>query len=66
VKVRVDSSKCSGHGMCFGSASEVYQLDDEGFAAVQDVDIDVLTGLEEQARLGALSCPEQAISVSEG
>lgn len=52
--------------MCFAAASQVYQLDDQGFASVQDEDIDVPGGLEDDGRLGALSCPEQAISVDEG
>ena len=62
MKVKV-GNVCTGHGLCFASASLVYELDDEGFNVASGGEVDVPAGLEEDARLGMLSCPEQAISV---
>jgi ferredoxin len=44
-------------------APEVYELDDLGYnvTAVKEVP----PGLEEQARKGALACPEQAITIED-
>jgi ferredoxin len=63
MKVKV-SDVCTGHGLCYASAPAVYELDDEGFNVASGGEVDVPVGLEEEARLGMLSCPEQAISVS--
>jgi ferredoxin len=63
MKVKVDRTKCSGHGRCFAVAPEVYDSDDEGFI-VSDADgtIEVPEGHEDGARLGIDSCPEGALS----
>jgi ferredoxin len=65
MKVLVESPKCSGHGMCFATASHVFDLDDEGFALIQDSEIEVGPDLAAEARTGAMSCPEQAIRITE-
>ena len=58
-----DKSLCQGHGRCEAMAPEVYKLDPNGYL---DAEItEVPAGLEEQARLGADSCPEQAITIVE-
>ena len=61
MKVRVDRSRCSGHALCHAEGPDVYALDDEGYCAVGEVEVAV--ALEEQARRGALVCPERAITV---
>ena len=58
-----DTGLCQGHGRCQAMAPEVYKLDDNGYLATEV--IEVPAGLEEQARLGAESCPEQAIKIVE-
>lgn len=63
MRVRIDSSKCTGHGQCAANAPDVYELDDLGYAV--PLDTDVADGLEEQARLGAGACPERAIEIIE-
>lgn len=63
MNVTVDSNFCVGHGMCNMYASEVFHLDDDGFAYVDSPDVP--PGLEAAARLGASSCPERAITVKE-
>ena len=44
-------------------APEVYTLDDNGYLDIEE--IEVPAGLEDQARLGAASCPEEAITIVE-
>ncbi len=59
MKAICDLDLCQGHGRCEAMAPEVYVLDDNGYLT-QEV-IEVPAGMEDQARLGAESCPEQAI-----
>ncbi len=56
-----DQSLCQGHGRCEAMAPEIYQLDENGYLG--DADIKVPPELEHQARLGAASCPESAITI---
>jgi ferredoxin len=62
VKVVVDHGKCTGHARCAALAPDVYQLDDEGYNALQG-EVEVPAGLEDQARDGAEGCPERAITI---
>ena len=61
MKIVVDTDKCAAHGRCFAVASEVYDVDDDGFNAMSETEVP--PGLEELAREGASSCPEQAIKL---
>ncbi|HEX7036867.1 MAG TPA: ferredoxin [Pseudomonadales bacterium] len=58
-----DLKLCQGHGRCEAMAPEIYKLDDNGYLALEVIEIP--PGLEEQARLGADSCPEQVIRIEE-
>jgi ferredoxin len=64
VRIEVDPDVCTGHGRCYSLAPEVYEPDDEGYCATRS--LDVPPELEQQARLGAMNCPERAITVIEG
>jgi ferredoxin len=63
MRVHVDVERCTGQARCWSVAPEVYELDDLGYnvTAVKEVP----PGLEEQARKGALACPEQAITIED-
>jgi ferredoxin len=61
--VRVNTSKCSGHGRCFAVAPKVYQLTPDGYTDTPNPA--VKPGLEEEARKGAKACPERAIEIVE-
>ncbi len=61
--VKVDVSKCCGYTTCSEVCPEVYKLDDQGFAYVEN-DV-VPPGLEAKAREGAFMCPQGAIYVGE-
>jgi ferredoxin len=62
MKVRVDRQRCTGHAMCHANGPDVYALDDVGYNAL-DGEVDVDDALADQARRGADSCPERAISI---
>jgi ferredoxin len=61
VRVHVDGDVCSGHARCEAAAPGTYELDDQGYNATRDreLDDDEVSG----ASRGALACPEQAITL---
>jgi ferredoxin len=59
--VRVDASRCQGHGRCAVEAPGIYALDAEGHCAVDGRTVP--PGLEDEARVGVEVCPERAISL---
>lgn len=61
--ILIDRDKCVGHGRCYSLAPAVYDADDEGFSELTDGDTPATPELREQARLGAETCPEGAISL---
>jgi len=63
VRISVDSELCTGHAMCKAAAPDVYVLDELGFNVTPAGPVP--TELVEQARRGALSCPESAITVED-
>jgi ferredoxin len=63
MRVRVDGDACTGHGRCYSLAPELFGADDVGHCVVLHGELP--EGLEDQARLGALNCPEQAITVED-
>lgn len=61
MKIRVDMASCSGQARCAAVAPDVYVLDDVGYNATDEMDLN-------EARLtaacrGALACPEGAITI---
>jgi ferredoxin len=63
MRVVVDHELCEGHGRCFAVAPTLYDVDDDGYSAVDDVTVE--PGMEHAARDGATACPRQAITVIE-
>ena len=59
-RIRVIQEKCEGHNRCFVVASDLFELDDYGYAH-EIGDGTVPPELEEKARLAVVNCPEQAI-----
>jgi ferredoxin len=62
VKVVVKTDACAGHARCFARAPEIYDLDDDGYSAITE--LEVPAGSEQAAAEGARACPENAITVS--
>ncbi|HEX5253136.1 MAG TPA: ferredoxin [Mycobacterium sp.] len=64
MKVSVDSERCQGHTLCAMIAPESFQLSDiDGSSSA--VDEVVPADREDQVREAALSCPEQAIMITD-
>lgn len=63
MKVSVDPRACTGHGLCYVSAPQVFRDDDEGYGQVLR-DGEVSAGDAGDARRAAANCPERAIAAS--
>lgn len=62
MRVHVEPEVCQGHGVCHMSAPDLFLLrDEDGHAYVRTEQ--VTAAEEDDAQLGAASCPEQAIVV---
>jgi ferredoxin len=62
MRVRVDLDVCQGHGVCHMSAPRVFDLSEEDGHSIVMVD-PVPAALSADAKLGADSCPERAITI---
>ncbi len=63
MRVRIDESRCTGHGRCYAVAPEEFGYDDDGFGIVRNFRI-----LEKQRGAvlrAAAACPESAIVLDE-
>ena len=65
MKVRVDTTKCEGHGRCYALAPTLFDLDDFGTSSVIG-DGSVATADEALVRLVVANCPEFAVEIIEG
>jgi len=65
MKVRVDAERCQGHGVCVGTAPQLFAFDDAGEKAVVLLDRVQATPDIDGARAAEASCPELAIFVEE-
>ena len=63
MKIRIEKSACVGNARCAAVAGDLYPLDDDGYIAIDH--IDVPAGQEQTARRGARACPERIITVEE-
>lgn len=65
MKIKVDKEGCTGHARCWHYASDVYDIDDNGYSTLCGKIVDVPAEQEELARLGVENCPEHAITIIE-
>jgi ferredoxin len=63
MRIRVDAGLCTGHAMCVQQGPDVFVLDELGYNTTESHD--VAPEYEEQARRGAMACPEGAITVED-
>jgi ferredoxin len=63
MKIRVNKPECVGHARCAAIAPDIFVLDDNGYIAVDS--IDVPPGREALARRGARACPERILTIEE-
>ncbi|HEY1704505.1 MAG TPA: ferredoxin [Trebonia sp.] len=61
MRVRVNPERCNGHGVCCGNAPDIFKFGEDDHAYVENEEVPA--GREEDARMGADNCPEQAIEV---
>jgi ferredoxin len=62
MRVTVDAARCEGHARCWSVCPEVFALDDEGHAVVEQPEVPA--GLEGKVRDAERNCPERAITVT--
>ena len=62
MRILVDRARCAGHARCNAIAPDIFELDDNGYIAMDS--FDVKPGEEELARRGARACPERALQVA--
>ncbi|WP_317929595.1 ferredoxin [Halioxenophilus sp. WMMB6] len=63
MKIRIDKDRCVGNARCAAISETLFELDDDGYIAVTE--IDVPPGMEALARRGARACPEKIIEIIE-
>ncbi len=61
MRVAIDSSRCTGHGLCYVYAPTVFTDDDQGYGQVVGGGV-VPDGDLDSARHALANCPEGAIS----
>ena len=63
MKIHIKKSACVGHARCAAIAPQLFELDDGGYIAKEEIDVPV--GQEDLARRGARACPERIITIEE-
>jgi ferredoxin len=63
MKVEVDLTKCTGHGICESIAEEVFEVQDDGTVVIHDAD----RPETDRARMqqAVTQCPAAALSLSD-
>ena len=65
MRIRVDQTKCEGHGRCYALAPELVEPDEIGNGH-EIGDGTVPPDQEQAARLAEANCPERAVIIEEG
>jgi ferredoxin len=61
MRIQTDHSKCTGNGLCAGTAPTVFDVSEDGYVEVlQDVPA---ADLEAVVRRAAINCPTRAIAL---
>lgn len=63
MKILINKAACAGNARCAAVSEELFPLDDDGYIAVEEVNVP--PGKEELARRGARACPERIIIIEE-
>ena len=63
MKLLINRAACAGNARCAAVSEALFPLDDDGYIAVEEVDVP--PGMEDLARRGARACPERIIVVEE-
>ncbi|MFT4041755.1 MAG: ferredoxin [Gordonia sp. (in: high G+C Gram-positive bacteria)] len=65
MKVAINLDKCAGHARCYAVDSELFDIDDDGYALRARFDVPDDPGAVTAAREAAAACPERAIDIAE-
>ncbi|MBL4800437.1 MAG: ferredoxin [Emcibacter sp.] len=61
ITIMVEPGKCQGHARCYSFAPEIFDLDDEGYIALEKI---IVSGEDEElAREAVEACPENALKI---
>lgn len=63
MRIHVSQVECAGHGQCALVNETLFPLDDDGFSAIEDVEVPA--GVQDDARRGVAACPSRAITLLE-
>ncbi len=63
MKILINKDACVGNARCAAISEELFELDDEGYIAVTEVEVP--PELEGLAKRGARACPEKIIQIIE-
>lgn len=63
-RLEVDRDTCAGHGLCYGSAPELVDSDEQGDPVI--LADPVPDGLLDAARTAVDVCPERALRLQDG
>lgn len=63
MKILINKAACAGNARCAAVSEQLFPLDDDGYIAVEEVDVP--PGMEELARRGARACPERIIVIED-
>jgi ferredoxin len=66
VRIAVDAGRCTGHGRCYTLAPDFLGFDDDGYVDIRGAALDVPEHQIPNARDAADTCPERAITLTEG
>ncbi|AUW57111.1 ferredoxin [Sphingobium sp. SCG-1] len=63
MKIKAHKEKCSGHARCAVVAPNIFDLDDDGYIAIGEIEVSPEN--EAMARRGVRACPERALEIIE-
>lgn len=66
MKLSVDADSCMGHGRCYRLLPGLLEPDEEGFVSARGQTIEIPGDQGELALDAEATCPEGAISVTDG
>lgn len=63
MKIKAHHGKCTGHARCAAVAPHIFELDDDGFIAIDEITVEE----EDQslAMRAVRACPERALEIIE-
>lgn len=62
MKVAIDQDRCRGHGVCWTTCPDVFDLNDDGYAEARTSHVP--GEFEDAVHAAAVNCPERAITVT--